>query len=463
MALFDKAKNFYDNLNIGEDILGLGLSSRDRMLLDAGILKDKDVKRAREKSKVQGLLNMALSYAMQPKNKGYGSPLPYLATAAKTGLDAAQKPYDNLGQLAELREKVKAIKLNDEMEKARANLFTQADPITRTVMSPVPDQRLMSADGVQQAPSFKVGNPEEITTTFPRELNKKNLQEFAMLYPDKAKPIYDIAKIEAEIGKLNYETQNPEQFRPATQEEIEAYGGDPRKGGQVNLRTGEFKPIGASLVNVDLSDSGKKTINETLYGEYSNQFKTSKQASSNFANYAAALKLLPHIGQTGVGTEAFRAIDKMLIALNMEPKRYSEEELASGEVFESIGNKLAIAQRPAASGVMTDNDFRVFQTMVNDLGKSKKANEDILKMLSLISERSANLSKKMLQYKMGMTSRLTDENGEFIAKTKNELDEGLFLLQQEYQEETGRLMLELFPDRGFSGAVEGVESMEEIG
>lgn len=261
MALFDKAKNFYDNLNISEDILGVGLSGRDKMLLDAGILKKEDVNRARDKSRVQGLLNMALNYAIQPKNKGYGSPLPYLATAVQSGIGAAQKPYDNLGEIANLRQTVKDIKLKDEMEEARNKLFVTPPPLTstKTIMSPAVDNRLMDNKGVQLAPSYQM-SPQNVTntTTFPERLDMDALSKFAVKFPDQAKSIYDNFKTQAEIGQINYEIKNPESFRPATKEEILAFGSDPDKGGQVNTKTGKFIPGSSPLVSVDLSKKGKE-------------------------------------------------------------------------------------------------------------------------------------------------------------------------------------------------------------
>ena len=55
---------------------------------------------ATKRANFSGLLNTTLSYLMQPKNQNVGSVIPYLATAAKTGVNASQKEFDKLDENA---------------------------------------------------------------------------------------------------------------------------------------------------------------------------------------------------------------------------------------------------------------------------------------------------------------------------------------------------------------------------
>jgi len=444
MAIYDKAKNWWDSIDTGMNVFGAGMSTNDKLMQDAGLLKKEDIKRAKEKSIVQGLLTAGLSYAMQPKNKGYGSAVPYVAQALKAGMVGAQTPFDKLQGNAEMREKIKAYKLAEQLKLDKKNLFTTIPQTSSTINIPSSiqqDSPLMSPDGqTQLEPSFAT-TPQTTTTPEITGLDLNALSKFSIQHPEAAKSIWDNQKIQAEIGIL----QNPESFRAATTEEVLAMGGDPTKGGQINTKTGKFFQSGGTVINT--GDQTATTINDSINGFYNEIFSNSRQAKQDYGNYSVALRLLPTIGETGVGTEGFRNFDKVLIAFGMEPKNYTPEQIASGEIFESIGNKLAIAQRPAASGVMTDNDFLVFKSMVNSLGKSKEANMKILKLLQLVSDRNAGFAKKSLQYRRSMTSKLTDINGEFEAKKVGDLDEGLYFLQEEYADETNKLMMQMFPEQ----------------
>lgn len=65
-------------------------------LLDLGLIQSGALEKARRNAVTQGLLNFGLTYAAMPKNKGYGSALPYFAQAAVPAYAAMQKPYKDL-------------------------------------------------------------------------------------------------------------------------------------------------------------------------------------------------------------------------------------------------------------------------------------------------------------------------------------------------------------------------------
>ena len=83
---------------------------------------------------------------------------------------------------------------------------------------------------------------------------------------------------------------------------------------------------------------------------------------------------------------------------------------------------------------MTDNDFKVFQTMVGDFKNTKAANMFIQESMSLMARRKQEIMKKMMAYKHGQTSYYYKEDGTLGKKGKRagELDDGLMaLLAQE--------------------------------
>src|SRR5210317_2125061 len=93
----------------GYNIFGAAPSENTKIMQKMGLLGDDAVKKAQQKSLLQGLLTTGLSYAAQPKTGGYGSAIPYLAKAGLAGVQAAQSPYDQLTQDAMTGAKIKDI------------------------------------------------------------------------------------------------------------------------------------------------------------------------------------------------------------------------------------------------------------------------------------------------------------------------------------------------------------------
>tara|TARA_B100000767_G_C19712245_1_gene513312 strand:+ start:129 stop:1298 length:1170 start_codon:yes stop_codon:yes gene_type:complete len=78
-------------------------------LKDLGLLEAGDLEAARKQSIFQGLLGAGLGYLAQPKNKNYGSVLPYFAKASMQGLEASRAPYKQLTQDALMNQKLKDV------------------------------------------------------------------------------------------------------------------------------------------------------------------------------------------------------------------------------------------------------------------------------------------------------------------------------------------------------------------
>ena len=388
MALYDKARNWWDNLDIGNDLLGVGLSDKDQLMLDGGLLKKEDIKRAKEKSLTQGLLSAGLAYAIQPKNKGYGSAIPYLAQAAKVGLTGARAPYEGLGETAKVREQIRQYGLKKKMEEDRKKLFVTPSPLTttKTIMSPAVDDRLVGSSGVQLAPSYKMlpqdkldsvtGRPITETTVFPERLDMEALSRFGVKYPGEAKPIYDNFKTQAEIGRINYEVENPENFRPATREEILAFGSDPEKGGQVNTKTGKFIPGSSPLVNVDLSKKSKEIELEkaiTYFNKIQQNINTGIEGAQELS---VATMLIEQSGNMqGFGSNALASIDKIAKKLGIDIPGTSQADYLRALKTSQI--KLALGQKKPGSGPMTDKDFENYLDTTVQTTNPKGTNEII--------------------------------------------------------------------------------------
>ena len=99
--------DFFSNL-LPKDtsLFGGSPSSSVTRLQKLGLLDADAIQKAKNKSNMQGLLQLGLGYLAQPKNQGYGSMLPYLAKAAIPAIQQSQKPYDNLLDEANVNQQV---------------------------------------------------------------------------------------------------------------------------------------------------------------------------------------------------------------------------------------------------------------------------------------------------------------------------------------------------------------------
>lgn len=130
-----------------------------------GIATPEQLKQAEQQSLVQGLLGTAVGYLAQPKNKGYGSAIPYLAQGYLQGMQSAQAPYQGLEKDVLMKAKFQDIQREQDIAKQQRQLTEQ----------------------LLNDPRVK-GNPlrEQLALTNPVELSKQieeriNLREGALL------------------------------------------------------------------------------------------------------------------------------------------------------------------------------------------------------------------------------------------------------------------------------------------
>ena len=436
---------WYNNIfDSGANIFGAGGNGNTQKMIDAGLLAPDAKEKAQSQSLMRGLLGAGISYISQPKNQNYGSIVPYIGKALGAGMEQAQKPFDKLAttasQNSKLNDMIAAKDKKAAVEKAQANLYTKVGGGTVNVQQSNPQLSRTDVNGVtsQVGPNFNpirgVDIPEQ------EVFNPAALRELAIKHPEKANEILKNHKLQREIETMGT-ADSQEQFRPATQEELTAYGADH---GQVSMKTGKFQKtgekgpivsIGDTTTTIDNVGDQAKGNNSNLNEFYNSLNVGGDQAQDTLRQSQRALDLLKNVGKTGKGTDVFRDLDKVFVSMGMEPSNYTRQELSGGEILTGILNKLAIAQRPAASGVMTDNDFRVFQTMVGDMGQSPFANQAIQEGISLIATRQAEMAQKVRDYKRGMTSFRAD--GSIVAKKAGELDDGLWDLIAAEKAKTG--------------------------
>jgi len=138
MAWYDFLK---DIGGTGYNIFGAAPSENTKIMQEMGLLGADAVKKAQQKSLLQGLLTTGLSYAAQPKNQGYGSIFPYLAKAGLAGVQAAQSPYDQMGKDAMMNQQLQEMKRAKDLQ-IKQDLFRKNYPLTGGTTQIDPNQQV---------------------------------------------------------------------------------------------------------------------------------------------------------------------------------------------------------------------------------------------------------------------------------------------------------------------------------
>lgn len=153
-------EKWYNNLfGTGVNIFGAGMSPNVEAMKENGLLQQTDIDKAQNQSLMRGLLGTAVSYASQPRNKDYGSWIPYAGKAFQAGMDMADDPLNSLPEDAMAREKILKYKEEKEAEENMKNFamgLGQRNPnATRTTQKSIPvDPKYLDSNGNQIAPDY---------------------------------------------------------------------------------------------------------------------------------------------------------------------------------------------------------------------------------------------------------------------------------------------------------------------
>ena len=154
------AQDWYNNLfGTGVNIFGAGLGANVETMKENGLLQQTDIDKAQNQSLMRGLLGTAVSYASQPRNKEYGSWVPYAGKAFQAGMDMADDPLNSLPEDAMAREKILKYKQEKEneanMKQFGMDLGAQNPNATRTTQKSIPvDPKYLDSNGNQIAPDY---------------------------------------------------------------------------------------------------------------------------------------------------------------------------------------------------------------------------------------------------------------------------------------------------------------------
>jgi hypothetical protein len=107
-----------------------------------------DPEKLRKQAMTTGLINTALAFAAQPRNRGYGSVLPYAAQALMAGQQGAQGVYQGALQDFQTKQKIEEIKRQQEQNTRRQSAiqkFGVDNPMLQAAAEAFPEQVIPQA------------------------------------------------------------------------------------------------------------------------------------------------------------------------------------------------------------------------------------------------------------------------------------------------------------------------------
>jgi hypothetical protein len=156
----------------GYNIFGAAPSENTKIMQEMGLLGEDAVKKAQQKSLLQGLLTTGLSYAAQPKTGGYGSVIPYLAKAGLAGVQAAQAPYERLQEDVLMKERLSEM-LREKTKRE------ETEKLIKQVYNPEQEGApKLNEDALRRLAAFSPQSAEAILQTEQayKDLSNKNVQ-----------------------------------------------------------------------------------------------------------------------------------------------------------------------------------------------------------------------------------------------------------------------------------------------
>lgn len=157
---------------------------------------------------------------------------------------------------------------------------------------------------------------------------------------------------------------------------------------------------------------------------------------------------LPNI-KTGAGAEAGLTIRSALRSLGA-----NVEGLSDAELFQGLGNQLALAQKAPGSGTMSDKDLEVYQSIVPNLGATPEANQMRIDLQIRLAERDIEVARQVSRYRREnggslegveeFISRWNEQNPFFteedIKAAKGQKSVQKSVVRKRYDMETGKMV-----------------------
>ncbi len=186
------------------NVFGASPNSNVQKLQQMGLLDEDALKKARQKSLFQGILGGVVDYVATPKNKNFGSALPYLGSAFKTGMGASQGVYDRLLKEGMNNQQLKQLADKQKIQDLKDRMFTTIPGKTipgKTMQTPGQAINRVGPDGQMAIAPNLAGNitkTADVVVPEQRVLDKNVLQELQFRDPTFANAIRQGANIDAD-------------------------------------------------------------------------------------------------------------------------------------------------------------------------------------------------------------------------------------------------------------------------
>lgn len=320
-----------------------------------GLLSQDMLQKAEMQSLGKGLLTTLASYLAQPKNKGYGSALPYLAGSYLEGMTAAQKPFEGLQESALNNLKLDEYNLSKQKEQRRQNWLNTFG---------AKDIGTISDADLQEG--VRVG---EITVN----------DYFKIKESQKTEPI----KLSNEADRLASSMFSKNYGRSVTFSEL-----TPEQQQQVDKE----------LVNREIQTEQAKGLGEARgksMSAYQDKIDESGDTAYDRIQDLNQLEaLLSNVDAGGMGEETYTQFQSLLQNFGLG----KDELVGNKQASIAISNRLAKALRKPGEGVMTDADFRVLKESVPGLSQTPEGRAFLINSIRKMSEREMEIQDMAYKY-----------------------------------------------------------------
>ena len=176
------------NIFEGMNAFGAGPGARTRSLLDNELITQDAIDKANRQSIGTGIVTGLASYLAQPKNKGYGSAVPYLAQSYLQANKAAQAPFqgvaDKYAMDTQLAEQQRVLGQRSKTKEVLEQMILK-DPDLAYLRN-APDAQILTAINEKTKSNFAVTKPDYKADAI-KVLTERNINLKGMLPDDASK------------------------------------------------------------------------------------------------------------------------------------------------------------------------------------------------------------------------------------------------------------------------------------
>ena len=434
----------------GANIFGASGNNTDSLVKN-GLLQQSDVDKAGNQSLFRGLLGSAVGYLAQPKNKGYGSSIPYIFKGLQNGMDAAQKPFDQLTQDAGQNMKIEKYTAERDLkakEEAKAAQFAKFQQGFGTQTPNMGTGGGLQKDGdvrvhqtnqngttTQVAPNFNPITETPKTSSFNANTYIDNaLAKGTITYDQAQKYKKDLIPEDKSYvlkeGDVKYDGQGniiAQNEKTDVEKKSAGYIEWNEMGGAksqyptfASYMEAKNNSGGVTIHNGQEENSSEKMIRESAVKDV---FVASQngdaEAIKQQANLDQQMRMLNKLSTfQGKGAEWKIAATQWAkeMGMDIEGTEWGDKADAA-EAMRSLQIQAALGMKKPGTGPMTDKDFENFQNTVAQLGNTAAAN----KMIIAASQENVNSQKQYAKEMRNFIEENPNATGVSIYQARSEI------------------------------------------